>query len=179
MRATIISLTATAALALGACGGGDDSSSASGSSASSGRDKAMDGALKFARCMREQGLDFPDPRVGSDGVIKIAAGTRLDPDDPKLQSAQRKCGRHLEQGGGEARDPALESRLQDAFVDYARCMRREGVEMPDPKPGGGLTFRVGDPNAPNPESPAFKAADRKCHGHLAEADKAIQAERSR
>jgi hypothetical protein len=65
-------------------------------------------------------------------------------------------------------------------VKYARCMRREGVDVPDPKPGqGGLIMRFGDPDAPNPESPRFKAADRTCHPLLAEIDKAVQRERSR
>jgi hypothetical protein len=169
---------ALAALAFGGCGGDGASSS---STASSSRDKAFDGALKFARCMRGEGLDFPDPQKGANGLVKIGGpNVGPNPNDPRLKAAQQKCGKYLEQGGGEARDPAQEARFQDAFLKYARCMRSQGVNVPDPKPGegGGIVFQQGDPNAPDPESPAYKAADRKCHSLLAEVDKAVEVERS-
>lgn len=181
---TIATTTLTAALAgltLAACGGGEGTGGGGGGAASPS-DRAFEGALKFARCMRGEGLDFPDPRKDSRGLIRMGPGpgTRLDPRDPKVEAAHAKCGRHLREGGGEAPDAATRARLQDAFVKYARCMRGKGIDMPDPKPGeGGLVFRLGDPNAPNPESARFKEADRACHGLLAEADRAVSRERSR
>jgi hypothetical protein len=176
-----ISRILTAALAvtaLGACGESNGDGDGDRTS-STPRDRAFEGALKFARCMRGEGLDLPDPRKDANGLVKIGGpGARLDPADPKVRAAEEKCDKHL-RGGGEAPDPAQRARFQDAFVKYARCMRREGVDMPDPKPGqGGLILRFGDPDAPNPESPRFKAADRTCHPLLAELDKAARRERS-
>ncbi len=137
--------TALAALALGACG---SDGSAGGGTGSSPRDAAFDGALKFARCMRGEGLDFPDPKRAGNGMIQIGGhdGPRLNPNDPKLEAARKKCGKYLEEGGGDAPDPAQQAKFQDAFLQYARCMRREGVNIPDPKPGagGGIIARVGD-----------------------------------
>jgi len=176
---TRILTAALAVAALGACGESAGDGDGDGTS-STPRDRAFEGALRFARCMRGEGLDFPDPRKDGNGLVKIGgASSRLDPGDPKVRTAEQKCGKHL-RGGGEAPDPARAARLQDAFVKYARCMRREGVDVPDPKPGqGGLVMRFGDPDAPDPESPRFKAADRVCHALLAEAAATGQRERSR
>ena len=49
-------------------------------------------ALKFARCMREHGVDMPDPKVGGDGG-GIAA--TLDPEQmnsPAFKRAEKACG---------------------------------------------------------------------------------------
>ena len=176
MRTITATLTAAlATLAVAACGsGGDDAAT----QPSSTQDKAFDGALKFARCMRGEGLGFPDPQKGGGGLVKVG-GPRQNPDDPRTRAAADKCGKHLQQGGGDAPDPAQQATFQDAFVKYARCMRAAGVNVPDPKPGaGGLVLRAGDPDAPNPQSPKFKAADRTCHSHLAEVDTSITEEAS-
>jgi hypothetical protein len=181
---SITTTTLTAALAgltLAACGDGEGAD-ADRRTGASPADRAFEGALRFARCMRGEGLDFPDPRRDSRGLIRMgpAPRTRLDPRDPKVEAAQAKCGRHLREGGGEPPDAATRARLQDAFVKYARCMRAEGVDVPDPKPGQeGLVFRRGDPNAPDPESARFKQADRVCHRLLAEVDRAVSGERTR
>lgn len=172
---TLTLTTALTALTLAACGGagGDDAAT----KASSAQDKALDGALKFARCMRGEGIDFPDPQKGANGLVKIG-GPRQNPENPRNRAAADKCGKHL-QDGGDAPDPAQQAKFQDAFVKYARCMRAAGVNVPDPKPGaGGLVVDTRDPRAPKPESPAFKAADRKCHSLLADVDKSVQNEQS-
>src|SRR5688572_2095599 len=93
-----------AGAALGACGTSDGRGD--GDPTASPRDRAFEGALKFARCMRGEGLDFPDPQKDGNGLVKIGGpGTRLEPSDPKVRAAEEKCGKHL-QGGGEAPDPA-------------------------------------------------------------------------
>ena len=177
MRTITLTLTtALAALALAACGAGGDDTATDTSSA---QDKAFDGALKFARCMRGEGVDFPDPKKEGSGLVKVGGGTGQNPDDPRTRAAVDKCGKHLQQGGGDAPDQAQQAKFQDAFVKYARCMRAKGVDVPDPKPGaGGMVFRVGDSDNPDPQSPKFKAADKQCHGHLAAMDKEIQGEAS-
>src|SRR4029450_5997642 len=57
-----------AALTLGACGGSDDGSGSG--TAKSQEDKAFEGALKFAKCMRDHGIDMPDPKKTAGGGIK-------------------------------------------------------------------------------------------------------------
>jgi hypothetical protein len=174
MRTALIAIGCAAA-GLTACGGDSSSSSVGKGSA---RDRALDGAVAYARCMRENGVDIPDPTTGEGGMVKIGPGPGgggggPDPASPAFARADGKCRQHLERGGG-APDPQMSEEHRDAFVAYARCMREHGVDMPDPGPDGGLTFKVGDPNAPDPESPQFKRADEACHKHLAELDEAIE-----
>jgi hypothetical protein len=181
-RSPLLLAAAAAALALGACGG-SNSGDGGGAKGATGRDKAFEGALKFSKCMREHGIDMPDPqRVGSGG-IKLSGGKGLDFNDPKMKAAQSACQKYMQIGGGETVDPAKRAKLQEAALNYARCMRGHGVDMPDPKlaGNGGLTFQVGPRRgAPknssgsgprsglgaNPDSPKFKAADKACNHFL-------------
>jgi hypothetical protein len=68
--------------------------------------EARDAALAHSRCMREHGVDFPDPKFGENGeaTIQIDRGSGIDPEDPKFQKAEKECQR--EQPG------ILESRPQ-------------------------------------------------------------------
>jgi hypothetical protein len=163
-----------AALALGACGSSDDNGGAS--SGKSGSDKAFQGALKYAKCMREHGIDMPDPqRVGSGGIKQTMNGKPGS--KAKMDAANKDCQKYMQIGGGKAPSAAEQAKAKDAMLAYAKCMRDNGVDMPDPKfssSGGGVTFQLGGPGkkggttgGPNPESPAFKKADEACHGKLA------------
>jgi hypothetical protein len=49
-------------------------------------------ALKHARCMREHGIDMPDPTFGEGGRVEQRLGGGIDPNDPAFQEAQRECG---------------------------------------------------------------------------------------
>ncbi|MDQ4048685.1 MAG: hypothetical protein M3131_04785 [Actinomycetota bacterium] len=60
-----------------------------------------DGALKHARCMREQGIEFPDPTFDEDGGIRVKIGDGFDPGDPRVRRAEQKCRKLLPMPGGE------------------------------------------------------------------------------
>jgi hypothetical protein len=171
-RSPLLLLAVGAALALGACGSSDDNGG-SGSNAKSQDDKAFEGALKYAKCMREHGIDMPDPqRVGSGGIKQTMNGKPGS--RAKMDAANKDCQKYMQIGGGRAK-------AKDAMLAYAKCMRDNGVDMPDPKfsnSGGGVTFQLGGPGnkggstgGPNPESPTFKAADKVCHSKLADLEK--------
>jgi hypothetical protein len=178
-RSPLLLLAVGAALALGACGSSDDSGG-SGSNAKSQDDKAFEGALKYAKCMREHGIDMPDPqRVGSGGIkqtMKGGPGSKA-----KMDAANKDCQKYQQIGGGRAPSAAEQAKAKDAMLAYAKCMRDNGVDMPDPKfsnSGGGVTFQLGGPGnkggstgGPNPDSPTFKAADKVCHSKLADLEK--------
>jgi hypothetical protein len=125
----ILAAVATAALALGACGSSDDNGT-SGSGKSQG-DKAFEGALKFAKCMRDHGIDVPDPqRVGNGGIkqtMKAGPGT----DNAKVQAAQKDCQKYMQVGGGRAVSAAEKAKVQNAMLDYAKCMWEYGGDMDD------------------------------------------------
>jgi hypothetical protein len=56
-------------------------------------------ALKFARCMRAEGIDMKDPTFGANGEVRIQLGAEgTDPEaDPDFKSAEEKC-RKYQQG---------------------------------------------------------------------------------
>ena len=175
-RSPLLLAAVGAALALGACGSSDDGGNPT--SGASRQDKAFEGALKFSKCMREHGIDMPDPQRVGQGGIKLSGG-KVNFNDPKMKSAQSACQKYMEIGGGETIDPAKRAKLQESALNYARCMRGHGVNMPDPKlsGNGGLTFQAGpgpkSSNATgpgglgaNPDSPKFKSADKACSHFL-------------
>jgi hypothetical protein len=175
-------------MALGACGANNDKN---GAASANGQDKAFEGALKFSKCMREHGIDMPDPKRVGDGGISISgpaggpgkARLKRGVPDPKMKTAEAACSKYMKMGGGgPPMDPAQQARMQDAFFAYARCMRGKGVNMPDPKvTSRGVEMSIqggpasassgGGPGGPGPESPAFKAADTACHHFLAQVER--------
>ncbi|WP_433795342.1 hypothetical protein [Actinoplanes sp. CA-252034] len=78
--------------------------------------------LKFAECLREQGLDVPDPEPGKGMTLKFGPGS----DQQKVQAAMEACREWAPQGmaGGAAPDPSRDATMRD----YAQCMRDNGVD---------------------------------------------------
>jgi hypothetical protein len=161
-------------LALAACGtpaDGDRVASLSGDEATTTTRADGDGgkdpqqrAIDFARCMREHGVDMPDPEVDDQGRVRVrvGGGGGRRPDPKKLEEAQKACGSLMGGGDGPGQlDPAE----RDAMVDFARCMREHGIDMPDPT-GDGLLMRR-DAGGPDPESEEFQQAEKACEQHLA------------
>ncbi len=72
------------------------------------RQEFQDAATKFAACMREHGVDMPDPVIGGGGGPGGGAqarrsqgpGTRIDRDSPKTQAAMKACEDKLPKGPG-------------------------------------------------------------------------------
>jgi hypothetical protein len=59
-------------------------------------------ALDMAKCMREHGIDMPDPQPGQGPGIRIEKGGKIDPDDPKFKAALEACKQFMpkKRGGG-------------------------------------------------------------------------------
>jgi hypothetical protein len=180
-RPVLVVLGLALALALGAaaCGGspdgdgvatlGGDGANDQQTGSGSAKKDPQEAALEFARCMREHGVDMPDPEVDSQGRIRVTVGnpgSKGNPPDPKkLEAAQQACG-NLLGGGGEA-PGELDPKAQDAMLAFARCMREHGIDMPDPT-GNGLVFNSKRGQGPDPRSSRFKEAERACDHHLAD-----------
>ncbi len=54
--------------------------------------EVLDAMLAYAQCMREEGIDMPDPAGG--GLVVEADGAGFDPESEEFQRADDKCG-HL------------------------------------------------------------------------------------
>jgi hypothetical protein len=152
-----------AGLAFAACGEeGDPATSTSGGGGSdgSGQQDRRDAAVAFAECMREQGIDMPDPQFDENGGMQVRIPQGQDPE--AVEDAQQECRQHLEgaRGGGELSE-AERAELQEQALAFAQCMRENGVDFPDPQFNEGGGMRFGGPGL-NPEDPDFQEAEQAC-----------------
>lgn len=71
-----------------------DGADAGGAETDQGEESFEDALLAFARCMREQGIDMPDPGAG--GFIEARPDDPVDPFSEEFQKAQEACREHLQ-----------------------------------------------------------------------------------
>jgi hypothetical protein len=178
MRRLIILLSALTVV-LAACGGGDagdevaslDSTTTTvGATTTTVDDTAELEAdlLAFSQCMRDNGLaDFPDPTIDADGNPEFFPGGQPPEgfaDDETIQQAFDSCQDFLA-------DVVLSflpedtTELEDRFLEWAECMRDQGIDIPDPDFSGGLF----GPDGPggifgeiDPNDPDFQVASDEC-----------------
>ncbi|MGH9273239.1 MAG: hypothetical protein ACRDZU_01215 [Acidimicrobiales bacterium] len=175
-----------------ACGGGDDGgtdvatlgngdgtddSTDDGDAASSGEEltdaEREDAMLEFTECMRDHGVDMPDPEVaegpGGGGAIAVTNEASGPGDMEAFEAANEACGDILSDVFGDApqMDPEQEAEMRDNMLAFAECMRDHGIDMPDPEfesGGGAFSVRVGEPGAGgvDPSDPDFEEAQEAC-----------------
>jgi hypothetical protein len=150
----VVPIAALAAFILGACGGDGDGAAdgvaslddaatdepSSDSAAPTATTEPVDqeeALLAFAACMRENGVDMPDPEVDENGgvMIQIGDGEQEPGDGPPegVDEAMDECGDLMPRGpverDGEGFDP---TQMQDEMLAFTQCMRDNGIDMPDP-----------------------------------------------
>ncbi len=155
-----LALIAIAALMSGC---GSSASAGTGGGGSGNTAASTQQAVKFAQCMRSNGVsNFPDPSAsGKLTIDAVANGSSLNTNAPAFKQALSAC-KGLEPAGftGGTRS----SQQQAAGLKFARCIRSNGVpDFPDPLPNGPLidTNRIPSANEPGGMS-ALHAAMQKC-----------------
>jgi uncharacterized protein (DUF305 family) len=164
-RKLVVVAGLTATIGLAGCSSGPSSSNGVASinggsatstpaSAGSGSGNAQsdaaeqDAMVKFAQCMRQHGVNMPDPTSGgSGGRGAIQAAPGVNANDPaamqKMQAASSACDKLLPNGG---KPTAQDTQRQ---LKFAQCMRAHGVDMADPNPNGGggsaISINIDDP----------------------------------
>jgi hypothetical protein len=126
-------LAALATVALIGVGCSDEpAESGNAGNAKAGKEQAM----RFAECMRDNGVsEFPDPDA-SDGLTidGVLNGSSLDPSAPAWKAAMGAC-KDL-QPAGFTGDKEVSDEEQEVRLQFAQCMRDNGVEdFPDPAKG--------------------------------------------
>jgi hypothetical protein len=174
-------LTVSLMFGLAACGGnapsddvatlgGDDGSTENTSDenpdAEVTEEERQQAMLDYARCMREHGVDMPDPTFGEDGQRGglIIGGDRENmPDQATMEAAQDACQPLMEDVFGSGPmdlDPEEVAKRQEEALAFAKCMRDHGVDFPDPQfEGGG---RATQSLTIDPTDPTFQAAQEAC-----------------
>ena len=156
-----VPLAAVALALLAGCGSGSNEDDPAAQ-----RENFEDAQLKFVQCLREHGIDVEDPQGGR---LELRAGPGAGPggegtnNPEKREKAQEECRPILEEAGGPPElSEAEREEFQDQALAFAQCMRRNGINMPDPEfeGGGGIRQRIeGDVD---PESARFREAEEKC-----------------
>jgi hypothetical protein len=169
MSRTLRPLAALAMIAVISAG---CSNAPAGTGSSGGNNTAAthEKAVKFAECMRDNGVrEFPDPDASGELTIDgIINGSSLDPSTAAWKKAIGAC-KDLEPPGFMGRKRSAQE--QKNALKFAQCMRDNGVkDFPDPTPNGPLidTSRIPSAAGKGAHSiPGFQAAVEKCRDFLA------------
>ncbi|WP_283137549.1 hypothetical protein [Rhizohabitans arisaemae] len=143
MRIQTLLAVVPLALALTACGTtakNDGVASANGgTTAPSGSAKPTDrraAALKFAQCMRENGIDMKDP--GPDGGFTYNTSAEQQ---ETAKKAEAKCRPLLKDAFADAGTQKVDPEYLDKLTKFAQCMRENGIDMKDPGPDGSVQWQ--------------------------------------
>jgi hypothetical protein len=166
IRVLLAALAATASLA--ACGS-DKPTSGSDTEA-----KNRQALLAFAHCMREHGVDMPDPKFNSDGGVTMSSGgPGSKPIAPqKMNAAQKACEKYQKQVKAPSLSPEEQAEFRQAALKNAQCMRDHGINFPDPQfdADGGARINIRKGSGIDPDSPKFQAAQKECAKYLPKRD---------
>ena len=154
--------TGFAVLALAACGGGgggDDGEGAVGSE----RTEFEQAALKHARCMREHGVDVPDPKPGGNGLVVVGPGSGGE--GGAGERAMKACQKYLKDIPPPQLSEDQKEEMRNGALAHASCMREQGIDFPDPQfsEDGAISM---DAEGLDPDSPKMRAANEACAKHL-------------
>ncbi len=160
MRTRLLVAAVAATASLAACGGEEPSASPAANREAANR-KAM---LDLARCMRENGIDMPDPKFEGGRVTQRMGGPgkKIDPD--VMRKAEKACAKYREAIKAPEMSDADKEKFRKAAIEHSRCMRKQGIDMPDPMfdEDGGAQIRIDRGRGIDPDDPKFKKAQEAC-----------------
>lgn len=165
LAAAVLALLVTASAACGKAQAEDGIATAGGNTAevAASEAPATPDVQKFAQCMRDNGIDLPDPEPGSEGRVRIGG---MNPGNREAFMKAMEACRHLAPNGGQR--PQLDAAQIEQLRVLAQCMRDNGVDVPDPDPNGGPIFGGGAAGQPpvDRNSPTFQKALEACQDKL-------------
>jgi hypothetical protein len=106
-----------------------------------------DAMLEYAECMRDHGIDMPDPEFEEGGGVTqiMPEGEAPGPEaSEEFEAADEACQPILEDAmpEGEELSPEEVAERQDQMLAMAQCMRDKGYDMPDPQVDSNGRVRV-------------------------------------
>lgn len=123
MTKTLLAISSVAlAAALVGCGSGSEGSTSANPTAD-----AVDQGVKYAQCMRKNGIQMEDPKPG-EGIRMLAKPGN----EAKMKAAEAACKAFAPTRNGNGKMSAEDL---DRQTKLAQCLRRHGLDVEDPKPG--------------------------------------------
>lgn len=110
----------------GVAGGGRKATASATATGSGGTGDPM----KWAKCLRDNGVDAKDPDPAT-GVVALPG----DPNSPTLKAAMDKCKQYEAATRGKTGADPDDPKQQQYRLAFAKCMRDKGIDWPDPIPG--------------------------------------------
>ena len=194
-RRRLAGIAVAGGLLFAACGGDDGGSSATpdvvvGDGAAAGNgDSGSDGAagsdatdeelaLQFAECMRDVGIDWPDPTTLADGSIDLLGGQGPEAIgagdgriDDATQASLETCGPIVEGASFLPGAGDIDAETEDQLLEFAQCLRDNGIDVTDPDlsaigAGGGGPAAIFGPNF-DPSDPETQDAIGSCQNLFA------------
>ncbi|TJZ50092.1 hypothetical protein FCH28_22485 [Streptomyces piniterrae] len=161
MSLAAASLVAGLAVFATACSGGvEPAGGKGGGSDANGKGKEADAAFKHRECLRDHGVQVQEPKPGEDPRSMVVGGdAKTDPET--MKKAFKAC----QDSGPNAGKNGPSQADKDKALKYARCMRENGFNMPDPKFDDGMQKAM-----PIPQGAAkkkFDKANKTCGGQNA------------
>jgi hypothetical protein len=160
-------LVGALALALGvaACSGGDEPSgvaslggagSATGTTSAGGSQDDRQAALNWARCMRQHGIDLPDPQFTAAGIAQQLPDREVR-NSAKFKAAEQACKQYLPNGGPAQRPGAPAG----AGVRQVHAPARHQQHARPADHANGIDQLL--PRRMDADDPRLKAAEQACH----------------
>ena len=151
---------ATLVLAAAGCGGGSSDDAAAPADADAK-------ALRWAECMRKNGADVADPQVDENGRLTIVGGERQQqsPAYGKAMAACKDLFAAVRPEPASSMTAEERERFLASALRYARCMRENGIAVPDPSPTR-EEVAIALPEGVDLEGPAYKKAAAACESLL-------------
>ena len=166
MLATVAMVAVISASCGGTRSGGTNTAATpagAGSSGATSTATTREKAVKFAGCMRANGVSaFPDPNASGELTIDgIANGSSVNPNSAAFKQALSAC-KNLEPPGFTG--TKVTPQQTTARLEFARCVRDNGVpDFPDPTPNGPLVDTNRIPSAATAAGMSIlNAAMQKC-----------------
>lgn len=138
-RRALGAAAATVALVLTACGGGGEGDGVASAGREANRAEtegtpSLDAeaqALAFAECMRDNGVDMPDPAPGQEGLREAFQHEDVqDTDRETIEEARAACEEFLPQFE-HGSDAGHEQERREQALELAECLREQGFDVSD------------------------------------------------
>ena len=160
-RFTLLALPLSAAsLFFAACGGSSDPKTAADF-----KQDMRQAALRYAKCMRQHGVDMPDPQIEGGRMTMQLGGPGASPaNKPTMDRAQKACQKIMDSVKPPPMSKAQIAKARKQALKMAQCMREHGYDFPDPQFGsnGEMRQRIGPQNGIDPQNPRFQQTMRSC-----------------
>jgi len=125
----------------------EDEADGGGDNAEPDSQEFRDAMLEYAECMRDHGIDMPDPTFDDNGGVFQTMPEGAGPEGPseEFDAADEACQPIIEDAMPEVEDLSPEelAERQDQLLAMAQCMRDKGYDMPDPEIDADGRTRIG------------------------------------